>query len=171
MKYEGVYEILQAARQLPHIKFVFVGSGEEESGMKNFVSKNSLANVFIGNRIEKECVPALLSHSSVCLAYVYQSDNPQMVKYGISKNKVNEYLYSGAVTIMGLSGKKNEIVDSGGGYTFEPPNNDFAGLIERVYNMEPEERLIMGERARDYMLKEHNIENISNKYITSVLNG
>lgn len=170
MKYEGVYEILQAARQLPHIKFVFVGSGEEESGMKNFVSKNNLANVFIGSRIEKECVPALLSHSNVCLAYLFQTDNPQMFKYGISKNKVNEYLYSGAVTIMGLSGMQNEIVDSGGGYTFEPTNNGFTSLIDTVYNMRPEERLRMGENARNYMLKEHNIDAIANKYVANILN-
>lgn len=171
MKYEGVYEILKAAQQLPHIKFVFVGNGEEESGMRNFVSKNNLINVFIGNRIDKNYVPALLSHSNVCLAYLFQSDNPQMFKYGISKNKVNEYLYSGAVTIMGLTGKKNEIVDSGGGYTFEPSNNDFPDLINKVYNMKPEERMKMGESSRKYMLKEHNIDTIANKYITRILNG
>ena len=92
-----------------------------------------------------------------------------MFKYGISKNKVNEYLYSGAVTLMGLAGEQNEIVDSGGGYTFEPISNDFANLINRVYNMEPETRKKMGEKARRYMLKEHSITAIAKKYVTAVL--
>ena len=169
MKYEGVYKMLEAAKQLPHIKFVFVGNGDEKDGMLNFVKQNDMTNVYIGDRIEKQAVPALLSHSNICLAYLFHPENPLMFKYGISKNKVNEYLYSGAVTLMGLAGEQNEIVDSGGGYTFEPISNDFANLINRVYNMEPETRKKMGEKARRYMLKEHSITAIAKKYVTAVL--
>ena len=45
-----------------------------------------------------------------------------------------------------------------------------ANLIDTVYNMRPEERLRMGENARNYMLKEHNIDAIASKYVANILN-
>lgn len=173
MKYEGVYQMLHAAYELEKegwpIKFVFVGSGEEKESMQKFVNNNCMKNVYIGERIKKEAIPALLKHSNVCLAYLHELEYPEMFKYGMSKNKINEYLYSGAITIMGFADSRNEITDSNGGYTFEPEHNKFAELIKKVYQMDEDERKRFGENARQYIDKTHNIKILAKKYIEEVL--
>jgi len=42
---KGVYDLLEAARQLPDIKFKLVGWGEEEQKMREFVARNAMSNV------------------------------------------------------------------------------------------------------------------------------
>ena len=172
MKYEGVNQMLYSACELEKeglpIKFVFVGSGEEKENMQKFVKENGIKNVYIGGRIQKEAIPALLKQSNVCLAYLHELEYPEMFKYGMSKNKINEYLYSGAVTIMGFADSRNEITDSNGGYTFEPENNRFAELIKKVYRMKEDERRQFGENARRYMNKTHDIKVLAKKYIDEI---
>lgn len=169
MPYEGVLLMLAAAEKTPEVKFVFVGSGKEEENMRKWVQDKKMRNVIIWNRIQKECIPGLLKHSGACLAYLFDESKPDMFKYGMSKNKVNEYLYSGAVTIMGFDMTKNEVLESGGGYTFNPRENHFAEYIQKVAKMSPVERKAMGDKAREYMKQVHGTKQLAQKYVNSVL--
>ncbi len=169
MQYEGVYYMLEAAEKIPSAKFVFVGSGDEEQRMKKYVLEHKLKNVLIYQRIRKEAVPALLSNSNVCMAYLHDNNNPDMYKYGMSKNKINEYLYSGAVTVMGVEMQENEILDSGGGFTFGIKNNEFPNIINKVIKMDRLDREAIGERGRLYIKEKHNIRALSDIYIREIL--
>lgn len=169
MKYEGVYQMLEAANELRDVKFVFVGSGNEKQEMQKYVASNDMKNVYIGDRIDKETIPSLISKSAVCLAYLHDENNPQMFKYGLSKNKINEYMYSGAVTIMGFDYDNNEIRESNGGYTFYPRNNEFAKYIRIIREMTKEDRAVLGKNSREYIEKEHNIQSLAKKYVQEIL--
>ncbi|MBR2605496.1 MAG: glycosyltransferase family 4 protein [Clostridia bacterium] len=169
MPYEGVMLMLEAAKDLPQVKFLFVGSGSEKENMNKFAQENQLNNVLIWDRIPKECIPALLKESDICLAYLYDEKNPKMFKYGMSKNKVNEYLYSGAITIMGFDSENNEVIESGGGFTFKPTTNEFTKYIKMVYEMTPEERREKGARSRKYMEMTHDTGELAKKYMREVL--
>lgn len=173
--YEGVYEMLEAAKHakekgLP-IRFVFVGSGDEKDGMLAYAAENGLDNVLIGGRIEKRAIPALLRRSDICLAYLNDRSNPEMFRYGLSKNKLNEYLYSGAVTILGFPYSKNEVNLSGGGFTFDTDRNEFPELIEKIYRMNPEERRAMGEAGRSFVYAQHDIAVLSELVSRELLGG
>ena len=45
LRLKGVYIILRAARQLPHIRFDLYGSGPEEGGVRSYIERHTLANV------------------------------------------------------------------------------------------------------------------------------
>lgn len=168
MAYEGVYEMLEAARELRQkytsIGFVFCGSGDEEEGMRKYAKEHGLDNVLIYSRINKELIPALLKASDVCLAYLVDNSGNEMFKYGLSKNKLNEYMYSGRPIVMGYDYDNNEINDSGSGFTFMTKHNEFAQLVERIYLMTVEERERMGRDGRKYMIQHHDIKVLSEKY-------
>lgn len=170
MNYEGVYVMLEAqkilgAKGLP-VKMVFVGSGLEKEGMEEYVASHHLKNVLISNRIPKEAVPALLSHSDICLAHLEVKGHREVYKYGVSKNKVNEYLYSGACTLYGFLYKDDEVATSGGGMVFEPYDAlDLAKKIEEVYRMVPEERGRFGREGRKYIKASHSVEVLTDKML------
>ncbi len=171
MAYEGVYVMLDALRILEKerglpVKMVFVGSGQEKEGMEAFVEKNGLSNALICGRIAKEAVPALISHSDICMAHLEIEGHKEVYQYGVSKNKVNEYLYSGACTLYGFLHKDDEVALSGGGLMFEPyDSKDLADKIEMVYRMEPSERKQFGIRGREYIRNTHSVEVLTDRLL------
>lgn len=167
--YEGVNEMLRAAKiikdnNLP-IKFVFVGSGPEEEKMRKYADDNKLNNVFIGKRIKKELIPALLKRADICLAQMAIRNNPNSFEYGISKNKISEYMYSDSCIIYG-SYQKNQVINfSGAGYVIEPFNEmAFAEKIKAVFNMDEKERKKFGSNGKKYIIENETVERLVDKY-------
>lgn len=170
MAYEGVYVMLKAMKILERnglpIKMVFVGSGQEKDGMKKYVESNHLTNVLICDRIPKEAVPALISHSDICLAHLEVEGHKEVYKYGVSKNKVNEYLYSGACTLYGFLYKDDEVALSGGGMVFNPfDEEDLAEKIEQIYKMDLVERKQFGIKGREYIRANHSVEVLTDRML------
>lgn len=168
MKYEGVYTMLEAAKILRKkglpVKMVFVGSGQEKDGMEQYAQQNSLDNVYIGSRISKEAIPALLKKSDICMAHLAIEGHEDAYKYGVSKNKVNEYLYSGACTIYGFLYKDDVVASKGAGYVIEPFNSgELADRIEEVYNMQESEYKLFGVNGRRYINENHHVEVLTDK--------
>lgn len=170
MTYEGVYVMLEAQKILESkgisVKMIFVGSGQEKEGMEKYAASCHLKNVLISERIPKEAVPALISHSDVCMAHLEIKGHKEVYKYGVSKNKVNEYLYSGACTLYGFLYKDDEVAVSGGGMVFEPYDAaDLAEKIEKIYRMEPEERRQFGIKGREYIRNNRSVEVLTDKML------
>lgn len=171
MTYEGVYTMLEAAKALQElnvpIKMVFVGSGEEKDDMKKYVSDNNLNNVFIGDRISKEAIPALLKNSDVVMAHLAELGHEEAYKYGVSKNKVNEYLYSGAVTLYGFYDTQDVVATANAGYIFEPYNSsDLVKYIMKIYKMTPERRTELGNNGRNCIINNHSSEVLTDRLET-----
>ena len=170
MYYEGVMQMLEAAKivkskGLP-IKFLFIGSGEEEENMKNYVNNNNLENVLIYGRISKEIIPAVLTQCDICLAHCAFSGKENAFKYGISKNKVNEYLYSGNCVIYGRDDKNDPVAKYSSGYVINPfDSKQFYEKIVEVYFMSPEKRSEFGKNGRNYINKYHRTESLVDKLL------
>lgn len=173
MEYEGVYVILEAVRLLGKknipVKLIFVGSGEERDGMQRYIQNYCLSNVLINDRIPKNLVPALLSLSDICIAHLEVKGHKEANMYGVSKNKVNEYLYSGACTLFGYFNKNDPVSRSGGGIIYEPFDAvDLATKIEEIYKMSVPERKQFGINGRKYIKENHSVEVLGDK-LTKVL--
>lgn len=168
MTYEGIYTMLEAAEKLQQknlpIKMIFVGSGQEEEGMKQFVKEHHLNNVYIGGRISKEAIPALLRMSDICMAHLQVKGHEGVYKYGVSKNKVIEYLYSGACTLYGFIDKNDWVAESGAGYIFTPySSEELSECIEKVYFMSPEEKQKFGDCGRQFIEENHKVQILTEK--------
>lgn len=169
MDYEGVNEMVEAAgvikqNKMP-IKFVFVGSGAEKEKMENYVLNHHLDNVYIGGRIDKNLIPALLRRSDICLVQLAVRGNPNSYQFDASKNKINEYMYSNSCIIYGTYVENQFVKTSGAGYTIEPFNAKMlADKIMEVYNMPKKERLKFGINARQFVEDNNAVEKLVDKY-------
>ena len=165
MEYEGVHVMLEAAKiirdkGLP-VKFLFVGSGQEDEKMREYAKNNHLENVLIRGRISKELIPAVLRSSDICLAHCATKGRDESFKYGISKNKVNEYLYSGKPIIYGRDDVMDPVAKYGAGYVVKPFTPEkFVQKIEEIYQMKPEQRAKFGKNGQDYIVKYHRVDSL-----------
>lgn len=170
MEYEGVHVMLKAAKvfhdkDIP-VKFLFIGSGAEEEKMRQFASENELNNVLIHGRISKELIPAILRSCDICLAHCATEGKEESFKYGISKNKVNEYLYSGNPVIYGRNDPMDPVAKYGGGYVIKPfKPEEFVQRIQEIYDMPPEERAKFGENGKKYIIKYHRVDSLVDKLL------
>lgn len=170
MEYEGVHVMLKAAKEFHDkgvpIKFLFIGSGKEEEAMKKYAEDNKLDNVLIHGRISKELIPAILRSCDICLAHCATEGKEESFKYGISKNKVNEYLYSGNPVIYGRDDPMDPVAKYGGGYVIKPFNPEqFVQRIQEIYNMPMEERKKIGENGKKYIIKYHRVDSLVDKLL------
>lgn len=170
MTYEGVYVMLEALKQLEQkglpIKMVFVGSGQERDRMEQYIKDNHIQNALVCGRIPKEAVPALISQSDICMAHLEVEGHKEVYKYGVSKNKVNEYLYSGSCVLYGFLYKDDEVAASGGGMVFEPYNSkELAENIEKVYRMSEDERKQYGINGRNYIRENRSVEVLTDRLL------
>ena len=165
MEYEGVHVMLQAAKYFHDndikIKFLFIGSGKEEDKMKEFVTANDLDNVLIHSRVSKELIPAILRSCNICLAHCATEGKSESFKYGISKNKVNEYLYSGNPIIYGRDDVNDPVAKYGCGFVIKPFETDlFVEKIQHIYNSPSEIRNEYGQNGKNYIKKYHNVDSL-----------
>lgn len=173
MEYEGVYVMLKAAKEfhekgLP-IKVLFIGSGKEEKAMRKYVEDNNLDNVMIHGRISKELIPSVLRSCDICLAHCATEEKEESFKYGISKNKVNEYLYSGNPVIYGRDDEMDPVAKCGAGYVVKPfKPEQFVQRIYEIYKMTPEERNVFGKNGQDYIIKYHRVDSLVDQLLKTL---
>ena len=165
MEYEGVHVMLEAARTFHErdtpIKFLFIGSGKEEEKIRRYATDNNLSNVLIHGRISKELIPSILRSCDVCLAHCATEGREESFKYGISKNKVNEYLYSGNPVIYGRDDEADPVAKYGAGYVVKPfKAEQFVQRIQEIYNMNQSERAKFGQNGKDYIIKYHRVDSL-----------
>lgn len=168
--YDCVHVMLEAERILQDksipVKMIFVGSGEEEENMRRYVREHNLKDVLIAGRIPRMDVPALLNRVDVCITQMDCKGKENVFRFGVSKLKNNEYLYSGACTLFGFQFDDNEVVESGGGIQFLPHNaHDLAEKIEFLYHLDEEERKKYGERGRAYIRNSHSVEMLTDRLL------
>ena len=84
-------------------------------------------------------------------------------------NKVNEYLYSGSVTILGYFMKENEVTESGGGFSYNPHEEKLSDIIIKIYNLSELEREKIGINGRNYAIQNHGVDALVEKYIEKIL--
>lgn len=172
VKSECVDYILEVAEQLQKkgnnkIKFAIVGNGHQKKDLMKIAKEKKLNNVRFFNRVSKEQTSIVVSKAKVCLGAVR---NLPIYKYGLSMNKLNDYLYSGNPTIF-VCDVENVVRLSGGGISIPYGNIElFVDAIERIYSMNESERKLMAKRGRETIKEQYDTKKLANELL-SILNG
>jgi len=154
----GLDVVLDAARELQQrgyasIRFVFVGDGPEKPRLMYYCKELNLLNTEFRRPVAKVSIPIVLAESDV-LVLVLRDIN--VFKYGISSNKLFDYLASGRPILFVCNASNNIIEEAQCGLSVPPENPEaLADAIIRLYEMAPEEHRAMGERGRAYVERYH----------------
>ena len=155
--------LLIAARRLQRYKnihFVIVGSGSEK---ENLISRfGKLQNVTFLNPVPRSQVQSVLACFDVC--YIGWKKK-KIYKYGISANKIFDYMYAGKPILHSYSGKGDLIKLANCGITVEAENPiAIAEGILKLHNLPREKLKEMGQKGRKYVLENFTYQKLAEKY-------
>ncbi len=159
-KANAVSVIIKAAEILKKhlynkIKFLIIGDGAEKENLMKIVERKQLDNVEFKHSVEKEKIPIILINSAVLIFILGRSN---VYKYGISSNKLFDYMASGRPIIFSVGSSNNPVKEANAGITVPPEDpKALAEAIIRMYNMPEEERKKMGQNGLEYVIKYHSI--------------
>lgn len=148
-------------KDVSDIEFIIVGDGPERKKLEKKVFELGLNNVQFKGSVSKNEVLFYLCNSDIL--YFNLKKSP-VFKYGISSNKLFDYLASGKPVIFAASAGNNPVADARAGITIPPENPEaLAEAILKLYRMPKEERQEMGERGRKYVEKYYSIPKLVDK--------
>ncbi|CAN7176855.1 glycosyltransferase family 4 protein [Rossellomorea sp. LjRoot5] len=163
--------IVEAAGRLSRedTAFVFVGEGPEKKNLRAKAEELGLKNVFFLDGIPKREVISTLNLADVLMVSMLDTN---LYQYGISLNKLNDYLLSGKPII--FSGRVfNDIVGNAqAGLTVTPESPEkFANGLENLLNLTSEEKEKIKRNGYRYLDEHHNIEKLSNQFLSVCMNN
>lgn len=154
-------QIVDAAKALtdPKIKLLIWGGGDDVPVLEQRVRDEGLTNIVFKGKVDKKYIPSIVSRADLTLLH-WQMNG--LLKYGISYNKLFEYLAAGHPVFSTIQTPYSivERYDCGAetaGFTAE----DFAAGIERLAHLSPENHMRLGANARK-AAEEYDFHNLTN---------
>jgi glycosyltransferase involved in cell wall biosynthesis len=143
------------------IRFVIVGQGSEGERLR--AAASDLPNVTFTGAVAKTDVPATLRAFDAC--YVGYHRSP-LYRFGISPNKVFDYMAASRPIIMAAEAANDVVGDAGCGLTVAPDDPAaLAAAILALRAMSPEELARLGANGRAYVEREHTYPILARRYL------
>ena len=157
---------IDAAVELKNISdvvFVLVGKGVEKQKLVDRAQKEGLKNVVFFPPVKKTQVPTALQNMDVLYIGAGASS---LYRYGISMNKIYDYMMSGKPIIYGIKAANNEIEEAGCGITIKPESSkELVEAIRHLKDMNINKREELGARGKKWVLENRRYETLAKKFL------
>jgi len=160
--------LLDAAASLRdrRIAFVLVGQGPEQTQLVDAAARRGLTNVTFLPPVPRAAIPQLLSQFDV--GYLGWQRQP-LYRFGISPNKLVDYMMAGLPVIHSVQAANDPVADASCGFSVPPEDPEaLAEAVRRMSELRPEERVAIGKRGRDYVLKNQTYEVLAMRFIDGI---
>lgn len=156
----GLSNLLRAMRLVEDkggkVLLRLIGDGPLKPSLQNMARELSLAGVRFEDPVPKAAIPALAAEAD---AFVFNLADVAVFKYGISSNKLFDYMAAGRPIIMACEIPNNPVAEAGAGMTVAPEQPDqLADAILALAKLPYAERARMGEAAREHVARNYNFE-------------
>ena len=90
-----------------------------------------------------------------------------LFKYGVSPNKLFDYMYRAKPIVYAIDSGKNDIVKLAKcGISVEAQNSEaIANAIKKLYEMQKEQREELGKRGKEYVIEHFTYEKLADKFL------
>ena len=138
------------------IRLRLIGDGPLKPALMAEARELGLATVRFEDPVAKAAIPALAAEAD---AFVFNLRDVAVFKYGISSNKLFDYMAAARPIIMAAASSNNPVADAGAGLTVPPENPQaLAEAILAMAELPHAERRRMGEAARAHVAAHYNHE-------------
>ena len=163
----GLETLIAAAEELqtalPRAMFWLIGEGAEKERIVKLAAACRLTNIqFLGQQ-PRERIPTYVSSADLCLVMLKKTELFKTV----IPTKLLEYMACERPVIVAVDGQARQIVEEAGAGVFAEAENSKA-LVDAILDLaqDPERRLQMGVRGRQYVGKRFSREKTALDYIT-----
>jgi len=144
------------------IFFVITGDGGKKEELSSKCQMNGLKNIVFIDAVQKQEIPSLLELYDVC--YIGWHKN-SLYKFGISANKIFEYMINNKPIIHSYSGSKDPVLEANCGWTVKSEDIEaLKNIIIETSHLSKEELKRLGRNAHQYVLQYHDYTIIANQY-------
>src|SRR6266851_943358 len=151
------------ARGRDDVRFVMIGSGQERERLIKRAKDEQLGNVDFRPAVPKREVGKVMGEAD---AFIYGLRDLPLYRFGISLNKLTDYLAAGRPIVFFGRSSYDPVRDAQAGFSVPPGDPEvLADAIERLVALTPVERMEMGERGRRYLLEHHNIPRLADRLL------
>ena len=159
--------LLDAAQKVtnPKIRFLIWGGGDELESLRKRVEEEKITNVKFQGKVEKKYVPSIVCKADLNIAH----NNPTpLFRFGISFNKLFDYLAAGKLVLSDFPCKYNPAVQYGAGMEVaEPTAENIARAIENCAQLSPEEYAQYVEKAK-IAANDYDFANLTKKLLAVI---
>ncbi|WP_431858209.1 glycosyltransferase family 4 protein [Azospirillum sp.] len=164
----AVEPLVEAARLLAHedVSFLLVGSGNHEDALRAQAARHGLDNFHLLGRIPKRAVQTFLTRQD---ALVVSWARSPLYRYGISPNKIFDYMLAGRPVVQGSDASNDLVGDAECGITVAP--DDPAALAQAILalrRMPVAERQRLGANGRRFVLQHHDYQVLAARFLQAV---
>ena len=130
--------------------FVMVGNGVEKPRLEKRAKDEKIDNLFFLPPISKKQVPSLLKEMDA----LYVGAAPcSLYRYGVSMNKVYDYMMAGKPIIYGVDARNNDVAEAGCGITIKPDDaNSIKEAAYQLFSCPAGVRKEMGKNGKQWVL-------------------
>lgn len=168
-KVNNLDKLLDIAKQIKDNKILFLiwGDGEELPILQERKKKELINNIVFKGRVDKKYIPYITSRADLNIAH---NESSPLFRFGISFNKIFDYLAAGRPILCDFAAKYNPVVQANAGISVESGNtNEIAKSIEAISNLGEEEKNKLAERARKAAFQ-YDFRVLTNRLISIIKN-
>ncbi len=157
---------LDAAKKLKddeRFAFVMIGNGAEKPRLQKRAKEEQINNLVFLPPVGKKQVPSILKMADA----LYVGAEPcSLYRFGVSLNKVYDYMMAGKPIIYGVEAANNDVAEAGCGITIKPgQSRNIEEAALSLWEMNVEEREKMGNRGRAWVIKNCDYANLAKKFV------
>jgi glycosyltransferase involved in cell wall biosynthesis len=161
-------KILQRDKIGSQIRLRLIGDGPRKLDLIKLAKDLKLSNVIFESPIPKNDIPAIASEAD---AFVFNLIDSPVFNYGISSNKLFDFMASARPIIFCCNSSNNPISEAGAGITVKPGNpDDLANGILAMAQLPTALRLEMGQSAYRFIVKNHDFNYLAGQF-AAVIEG
>jgi glycosyltransferase involved in cell wall biosynthesis len=164
----GLDNVLQAmaqVAQLPggqNIRLRLIGNGPLKPALIEQAKALGLTNVQFESPVPKSQIPTLAAQADAFVIAVL--DLPKLYRFGISMNKLFDYLAAGRPILIASAATNNPVAASQAGLTVPPGRSqELANAIVQMANTPLTERQRMGQAGRAYVEQNHGFDQLAQR--------
>ncbi|MDA3909726.1 MAG: glycosyltransferase family 4 protein [Bacteroidales bacterium] len=148
--------------------FFLIGDGPEKSRLKTMAKKLKIDNITFLDSISKKAIPSILPEFDILYLGL---KNQSLFRFGIGPNKLFDYMMAAKPIIMAINSGNDIVSDARCGYTIEPENPEkIINALKKIESLSSDEKKQMGERGKQYVIKNHEYQNLANRFLSIMEN-
>jgi len=149
-------------REALPVRLRLIGDGPAKSRLVQLARELALANVSFEPPVRKSDIPSLASEAD---AFIFNLIDAPVFKYGISSNKLFDYMGAQRPVIFCCNSSNNPVMDAGAGLTVPPEQPDaLAEAIRALIVKDAEERAAMGLAGRRHVQAHYSYRMLADKF-------
>ncbi|WP_339165052.1 glycosyltransferase family 4 protein [Siminovitchia sp. FSL W7-1587] len=159
---EYVIEACQLLKE-ENAAFVFVGKGPEKEHLMKQAEQKGVNNLYFLPVINKKAIPDFLSRMDAL--YIGWRKSP-LYQYGVSPNKLLDYLMSAKPIIHGIEAGNDIVKEASCGISIPPENpEEIAAAVKELMKKTEKERMQMGLNGKKFVMATHDYKVLAEKFL------